>query len=82
MPIVYPYIQYGGVWTLQQQMQAQGAANWPGPPKYLYSWGYNGHGELGLGNTTEYHTAVNSSLEQRVHLVACVLIDENSNNWA
>ena len=35
-----------------------------------------------LTNTTEYHTAVNSSLEQRVHLVACVLIDENSNNRA
>ena len=55
MPIVYPYIQYGGVWTLQQQMQAQGAANWPNPPPPgLYSWGYNPYGQLGLNNTTNY----------------------------
>ena len=55
MPIVYPYIQYGGIWTLQQQMQAQGAANWPNQSlNQLWSWGRNDYGQLGLNNITYY----------------------------
>lgn len=42
---------YSGVWTLQAQMQADSAGNWP-YPRELYVWGQNLYGQLGLNNTT------------------------------
>ena len=45
--------QYSGVWTMQSQMQAVSAGTWTGFP-YLWSWGYNFYGQLGLGNITYY----------------------------
>jgi len=52
MPIVYPYTQYGGVWNLTSQSQAQGAGTWP--QFKLFAWGSGGSGQLGLGNRTNY----------------------------
>ena len=56
MPIVYPYTQYSGIWTMQQANAAISAGTWPvGYNTYsLYSWGNNVIGQLGLGNTTYY----------------------------
>jgi len=53
--LVYPYQQYGGVWNLTSQSQAQGQTTWPTPPvPRLFSWGNNLYGQLGLGNITYY----------------------------
>ena len=50
-----PYIQYGGVWNLTSQSQAQGQTTWPVPPApHLFSWGANSQGNLGTGNQTNY----------------------------
>ena len=50
---IYPYIQYGGIWTASQQADAKAAGTWPVPPTpKLFSWGRNNAGQLGLGNTT------------------------------
>lgn len=55
MPVSYPYIQYGGIWTTSQATDAVAAGTWPTPPApHLYSWGRNDIGQLGLGNTTNY----------------------------
>jgi len=55
MPITYPYNQYGGVWNLTSQSQAQGAGTWATPPvPHLFSWGLNQYGEIGVGNITYY----------------------------
>jgi alpha-tubulin suppressor-like RCC1 family protein len=57
MPVTYtyPYTQYTGIWKLNSASGAVGAGTWPNPPApKLYSWGYNGAGGLGLGNTTAY----------------------------
>jgi len=45
-----------GSWTLQAQMQYAALSQWPLPlkDKYLWSWGYNPYGQLGLANTTNY----------------------------
>jgi alpha-tubulin suppressor-like RCC1 family protein len=45
---------YSGVWTLQAQMQAEAAGNWPKPPVGLFAWGSNNAGQLGINNTTYY----------------------------
>ena len=51
----YSYQQYQGVWTLSQASDAVAQGKWPVPPApYLYTWGLNGDGQLGLGNTTNY----------------------------
>lgn len=42
---------YSGVWTLQAQMQAEAAGNWPKPPVGLFSWGQNNLGQLGHNDT-------------------------------
>ncbi len=54
MPITYPYTQYSGLWSLNSQINAQATSNWPvpPPPEYLYSWGRNNEGQLGLGDST------------------------------
>ena len=44
---------YSGMWTMQSQMQAVSAGTWTGLP-YLWSWGQNNFGQLGLNNTTYY----------------------------
>jgi alpha-tubulin suppressor-like RCC1 family protein len=50
-------VQYSGIWTMQQVNAAVAAGTWPVPPSpKLYSWGSNGAGQLGLGNTTAYST--------------------------
>ena len=54
MPITYPYVQYSGIWTMQQVNSAIAANTWPSAPLALYSWGYGINGVLGLGNTTDY----------------------------
>jgi len=55
MPITYPYLQYGGIWTTSQATDAVASGTWPIPPTpKLFSWGSNGSGQLGLGNTTYY----------------------------
>ena len=55
MPITYPYIQYGGLWTTSQACDAKAAGTWPVPPTpKLYSWGAGNDGALGLGNITNY----------------------------
>jgi alpha-tubulin suppressor-like RCC1 family protein len=55
MPITYPYIQYGGVWTTSQANDAVASGTWAVPPQpHLYGWGLNNNGALGLGNTTNY----------------------------
>ena len=46
-------VQYSGIWTLAQVNAAISAGTWTGLP-YLYSWGNNNYGQLGLGNTTNY----------------------------
>jgi alpha-tubulin suppressor-like RCC1 family protein len=46
-------VQYSGKWTLQSQAQAVAAGTWTGFP-FLYAWGLNTYGGLGLGNTTSY----------------------------
>ena len=53
MPLVISGVQYSGLWTRGQQMQAVAANTWTGTPA-LYSWGYGPNGSLGLGNTTNY----------------------------
>ena len=50
---VYPYVQYSGIWTMNQVNAAVAAGTWTGLP-YLFSWGLNSGGQLGLGNTTNY----------------------------
>ena len=42
---------YSGIWTLQAQMQAEAAGNWPKPPVGLFSWGQNNLGQLGHNDT-------------------------------
>ena len=56
MPITsYPYQQYQGVWTLSQASDAVAQSKWPKVAyPYLYAWGPNNYGQLGLGNTTNY----------------------------
>ena len=57
MPYIpQPFQQYGGIWNLSSQSQAQGQTTWPVPPYqyHLYAWGQNGSGQLGLGNITNY----------------------------
>jgi alpha-tubulin suppressor-like RCC1 family protein len=55
MPVTYPGVQYSGIWTMQQVNSAIAAGTWPQQPgPSLYSWGSNGSGQLGLGNTTSY----------------------------
>lgn len=55
MPITYPYTQYTGIWNLSAAGKAKGAGTWPVPPvPYLYTWGSNNAGQLGLSNTTNY----------------------------
>ena len=44
---------YTGIWGRGAQMQATAAGTWTGQP-YLYTWGRNNNGHLGLGNTTNY----------------------------
>ena len=46
-------VQYSGIWSLAGQANAIAANTWPGLP-FLYSWGSNSQGQLGLGNTTSY----------------------------
>ena len=46
-------VQYSGIWTMNQVNAAVSAGTWTNLP-YLYSWGYNASGQLGLGNTTTY----------------------------
>lgn len=53
MPYLNTGVQYSGLWTRAQQMQAYSAGTWTGLPA-IYSWGVNGFGQLGLGNTTNY----------------------------
>ena len=53
MPIQVSGVQYSGVWTMQQVNAAIAAGTWPGLP-FLYSWGANAQGQLGLGNATNY----------------------------
>lgn len=49
--------QYSGMWTMQQQMQAQGIGNWNNAApavdlnQGLFVWGYNVYGDLGTNNT-------------------------------
>jgi alpha-tubulin suppressor-like RCC1 family protein len=55
MPVSYPYIQYGGIWTTSQATDAVAAGTWAVPTApHLFSWGANNFGQLGLGNTTNY----------------------------
>lgn len=55
MPVSYPFIQYSGIWTMQQVNSAISAATWPSQPSpKLYSWGNNSSGQVGLSNTTNY----------------------------
>ena len=55
MPIVYPYIQYGGIWTTSQAADAVASGTWATPPMpHLLSWGQNNSGQSGLGNRTNY----------------------------
>jgi len=55
MPAVYPYTQYSGIWNLSSQANAKAAGTWPTQPApYLYAWGYNASGQLGLNNVTTY----------------------------
>lgn len=55
MPITYPYIQYGGIWTTSQATDAVAAGTWAVPPTpKLFGWGKNNVYQLGLGNTTYY----------------------------
>jgi alpha-tubulin suppressor-like RCC1 family protein len=48
-----------GIFNPADQMQAKRAGIWPSvipppPAYYLWGWGYNGYGQIGLGNTTNY----------------------------
>jgi hypothetical protein len=53
--VLYPGVQYSGIWTLQQAQDAVAAGTWPVPPGLrLFSWGNNSAGALGLGNRTYY----------------------------
>ena len=59
MPIIYPYTQYSGLWSLNSQINAQSTSNWPVPPApYLFAWGDNVSGMLGLGNVTDISSPV------------------------
>ena len=51
---------YSAVWTLQAQMQAEAAGNWPKPPFQgeLYSWGRNDYAQLGLNDTANRSSPV------------------------
>ena len=54
MPYINSGVQYSGLWTRAQQMQAVAAGTWTFAPTPLYSWGQNDLGQLGLGNVTNY----------------------------
>ena len=45
-----------GMWTMQQVARFKAASTWPivAPVQELWAWGWNGYGQLGLGNTTNY----------------------------
>ena len=45
-------VQYSGIWNLSSQNSAQAASTWPIPNAYLYSWGQNTEGALGINSTT------------------------------
>ena len=56
MPIITSGVQYSGIWNLSSQANAKALGTWPAAYNTfeLYSWGVNGSGQLGLGNTTTY----------------------------
>jgi alpha-tubulin suppressor-like RCC1 family protein len=53
MPVTTTGVQYSGIWNLSSQASAKALGTWTGLPQ-LFSWGGNGFGQLGLGNTTQY----------------------------
>ena len=53
MPSITTGVQYSGIWNLSSQASAKALGTWTGLPQ-LFSWGGNGFGQLGLGNTTQY----------------------------
>jgi alpha-tubulin suppressor-like RCC1 family protein len=57
MPVVTTVsgVQYSGSWSLGSVANARALGTWPVQPvPYLYSWGNNSSGQLGLGNRTNY----------------------------
>jgi alpha-tubulin suppressor-like RCC1 family protein len=54
MPVIYPYTQYSGTWTLNSVINNVAAGNWATFGPKLFTWGNNLRGQLGLGNTTYY----------------------------
>jgi hypothetical protein len=48
-------VQYSGIWSLSGQANAKALGTWPVlPTNFLYAWGDNSAGALGIGNRTNY----------------------------
>ena len=71
MPIIRSGVQYSGKWTKSQQMQAVAAGTWTGISfPELYAWGFNGTGQLGLGDITNRSSPVQVGALNNWKLVA------------
>jgi alpha-tubulin suppressor-like RCC1 family protein len=58
--LVYPYVQYSGIWNISSQANAKAAGTWPVAPisYYLYGWGANDQGYIGDGTRTNRSSPV------------------------
>jgi len=52
---------FSGIWTVSQQMQAKGAANWPNPPPPAIGSAYEGGfyaGQIGVGGVATHNLVI------------------------
>ena len=58
MPILYNYVQYSGIWTRQQHMQAVASSSWPIVTNNRELWAWGTGTIIGLGNVIDRSSPV------------------------